>query len=90
MMLINKTHRIVVLDEKNCPVSMITQTRVLKIASVMLDQMPAAKQTLEQLQLDRKEVVSVPESALAHEAFKKMVDNVSVNMSSSAPPPVVC
>jgi CBS domain-containing protein len=71
-MIEKKVHRIVVVDEKHKPVNMITLSRVIKLASVLLDSIPQASKTLRELALGCQGVISVQHNSHVRAAFELM------------------
>ncbi|KAL6079627.1 hypothetical protein QOT17_000738 [Balamuthia mandrillaris] len=73
-MVSERAHRVVVYDPANdnrlCNV--ITQSRVLKLISCMMDAIPKAKQTLRQLNLGFKKVYTISEDEKTYKAFQQM------------------
>jgi CBS domain-containing protein len=74
LMLDKKVHRVVVLNEHKRPTSVITQSRVVKLLSVGADSYPKSKKTLKELNLGLKSVITVPETGVAYDAFKLMLE----------------
>jgi len=74
LMVETSAHRILVFDEEKKPYSIITQSRVVKCISLLEETIPYGKQTLRELNLGFKTVISIQDSQLAWDAFKLMID----------------
>jgi len=71
----NGVHRVVVVDEKQVPSNVITQSRLVKLADAVIDGVPSAHKSLEALGLDKKgTLVAVGGSSTVRDAFAKMDD----------------
>jgi len=76
MMKQNKVHRVVVLDDNLKPLSILTQSRMIRLAATMMENIPNAKKTISELGLDKKsQIQAVDENFPALEAFKQMIEN---------------
>lgn len=78
-----KAHRVVVLDKENRPVSVITQSRILKLVSVMIRRLPLTRKSLHELGIDEKPVVSINEREMVIDAFKLMTMKVNKQKQTS-------
>jgi len=74
LMVETSAHRILVFDEEKKPFGIITQSRVVKCISLLEETIPYGKQTLRELNLGFKTVISIQGSQLAWDAFKLMID----------------
>jgi len=77
----NGCHRVLVIDDQNRPTSIITQSRIIRLAAVCLDSIPNADKTIAELYLDKTKIVYDDENTIVLDAFNKMV---SKNMSAIA------
>jgi len=68
----NKTHRVLVLDEKGRIKNFITQSRILQFIPVIMDQLPDFRKSLRDLNLGYKKVHTVPLHSMAISAFQLM------------------
>jgi len=73
-MLRTKAHRVLVVDDSGQLINMITQSRVVALLSTMLDSVPDPTKTLQELNLGFKEVLCVPATVTAFQAFKFIAD----------------
>lgn len=74
MMVRNGSHRVLVYDDQQRPVNLITQSRVVKFISVLKDSIPQSNRTLQELHLGFKEVLKVDKDAIAYDAFNMMLN----------------
>lgn len=73
-LMINKNAHRVVVTEEGKPKNLITQSRILKLVSVLLDALPIKGKTVQQLKLGLKPVVTISHKSSARQAFKLMVE----------------
>lgn len=74
-LMINKgCHRVLVLDANSKIVNVITQSRIMDFIAVMIDRIPKTSKTLSELELGRKDVLTILDTELAAKAFQMMVD----------------
>ena len=74
-----KAHRIVVRDKNLRPTNLITQSRIIKCASTMLDGLEIAKKTIQELGIGSKDVFTVKLTDDVRNAFKLMIEKVSIS-----------
>jgi len=74
IMVQTKTHRVVVVDEKEVPLALVTQSRLVALLGTMMDRIPSADKTIEELRLGFKKVFYVPQDVTTLTAFRYMKD----------------
>lgn len=74
LMIEKKCHRVLVYDAKGELSNMITQSRVAQFLPTMLNSIPKASQTIQELGIGYKNVVTINEDEVAFKAFKLMVE----------------
>jgi len=75
MMNAEKCHRVLVTNARGEIVNIITQSRIVQFLSVMIDMLPNANKSIQELGIGLSHVECVSENDLAYSAFKKMLDN---------------
>lgn len=68
-------HRAIVVDANQKPSNVITESRLLKIASVLLDVLPITKKTLKELNIGTKNVITIEASKNTRDAGVAVVDS---------------
>lgn len=69
-------HRAIVVDANQKPSNVITESRLLKIASVLLDVLPITKKTLKELNIGTKNVITIEASKNTRDAFQLIKEKV--------------
>jgi len=75
IMLSRRTHRVVVFDSANLPVTIVTQKTIVKLLAEELNSLEKAGKTIKELGLGLKDVFCVSTTVTAYKAFKTMIQN---------------
>jgi len=70
LMIQHKVHRVLVYDETGHLINIITQSRVIKLLSGIIDSSPVAKKTIQELNLGTKPVITIHEKETTIQGFK--------------------
>jgi len=74
LMLQKKSHRILVFNSKGELSNLITQSRVVQFIPTMLESIPKASKTIQELGIGYKNVVTINDDEVAYKAFKLMIE----------------
>jgi CBS domain-containing protein len=68
----HNVHRVIVTNANSQPVNIISQSRVMLLLRTLMDSIPKCKETVQDLGLLSRQIVSISEAKTAYEAFQLM------------------
>jgi len=74
IMIQTKTHRVVVVDDNDVPITLITQSRLVALFGTMIDSIPTADRLLSDLRVGFKKVSFVPQNITTLVALRYLQD----------------